>query len=86
MHAILTNKNSIFENFDILYHLNKKNTIHFCTKLLTKPTNEENKQSDQITASMREIVKRGEQDPGVFIILLGLKELYEKDKGTFIIS
>ena len=53
MEKILTDKESIFDNFDVLFSLNPKNTIHFCGKLLTKPKKEELKQSDQLVQEMR---------------------------------
>ena len=35
---ILTDKDKIMHNFDLIYHLNPKNTIHLCENLLKKPT------------------------------------------------
>ena len=41
MEKILADRDHVFDNFDTLYQLNPKNTIHFCGKLLVKPTAEE---------------------------------------------
>ena len=75
METILTDADGVFENFDALYHNSPSNTIHFCGKLLTKPTEKEVKESDEVAALLREnIQKKGEDKAGVEIIMLGLKE------------
>ena len=75
METILTDTDGVFENFDTLYHLSPSNTTHFCGKLLTKPTELEVKESDEVAALLREnIQKKGEDKAGVEIIMLGLKE------------
>ena len=53
METILTDTDGVFENFDALYNLNPKNTIHFCSKLLTKPTEKEVKESDEVAALLK---------------------------------
>ena len=58
MEKILADRDGVFENFDNLYKQNPKNTIHFCGKLLTRPTQEEIKESDEMVASMTEKIQK----------------------------
>ena len=65
MEKIIADRDNVFHNFDTLYELNPKTTIHFCGKILTKPTDEEIERSNELAAAMREKIKKNGENSGL---------------------
>ena len=78
---LLTNKEGILHNFDVIYDLNPTNTIHLCEQLLKKPSIEELEESSRLEEQF--IKKVSNDEAGVEIILLALKNAFAKDTDTF---
>ena len=70
--------------------MNPKNTILLCSELLGKPTKKEIKKSKILEEKLRKQVQEGKGYAGVPIIMLGLKNAFEKNKekdgATFLFS
>ena len=62
MEKILTDRDNVLDNFDILHYLNPKNTVRFCEKLLSKPTAEEIEQSNKLAAEMQQKIKEKDEN------------------------